>query len=119
MIVRNPPKLPSSKGVGRYLQIDFFTWLKNLTVGINGLLDFDSNFNSFVAEDVSIAAGATTIITNELSVIPTERMIVRQTGNGVITDGDWTIDSLELTNEGAETVVISVRFFANFVALER
>lgn len=51
-------------------------------------------------------------IDNQLGIIPNERYIVRQTGNGVITDGDWTVETLELVNQGAETVVIDVRFFS-------
>jgi len=111
MIVENPPRLPSKEGISKYVQSDLFAWLKNLVTGINGRLNFNNNFNSFVVNDVEIAAGATAVIDNQLGVIPNERYIVRQTGNGVITDGDWTVDALELVNNGAVTVVISVRFF--------
>jgi|GEM_PF-2141677 len=119
MIVRHPPKINSPKGLARYVQVDLFTWLKNFAVGMNGNVDFDSNFNSFLAKDIVIAAGATALVTNELSVIPTERYIVRQTGDGVITDGAWTANTLELVNQGSGSVTISVRFFAVFSPLER
>jgi len=111
MIVENPPKLPSKEGIGKYVQSDLFSWFKNLVTGLNGRLSFDENFNSFVVNDIAIAAGATAVIDNQLGVIPNERYIVRQTGNGVITDGNWTIEALELVNNGAVAVVISVRFF--------
>jgi len=111
MIVENPPKLPSKEGIGKYVQSDLFSWFKNLVTGLNGRLSFDENFNSFVVNDIAIAAGATAVIDNQLGVIPNERYIVRQTGNGVITDGNWTIEALELVNNGSVAVVISVRFF--------
>lgn len=111
MIINNPPRLPSQKGIGKYVQSDLFAWLKNFIAGINGRLSFDDNFPSFLARDVEIAAGATALIPNQLSVIPNERIIVRQTGNGVITDGVFDIDTLRLVNNGAVTVTISVRFF--------
>lgn len=112
MIIKQPPRLGSFSGVGLYVQSSLFSFLKSVASCLNGKLSFNDNFNSFVIRDVEIAAGATANIDNQLSIIPNERYIVRQTGNGVITDGNWTIDTLELTNEGAETVVISVRFFA-------
>jgi len=111
MIIENPPRLPSIQGINKYVQSDLFAWLRNLVTAINGRISFDDNFNSFLVRDLEITAGSTVVIDNQLGVTPNERIIVRQTGNGVITDGTWTIDSLELTNNGAVTVVISVRFF--------
>ena len=111
MIVNNPPRLHSATGIGKYVQADLFGWLKNFIAGINGRLSFDDNFPSFLAQDVEIAAGATATIPNQLSVVPNERMVVRQTGNGVITDGTWDINTLRLVNNGAVTVTVSVRFF--------
>lgn len=111
MIVENPPKLPSREGISRYVQNNLFAWFQKLVAGVNGRLNFNDNFNSFVVEGVTIAAGATVVITNQLRNIPNERTVVRQTGNGVITDGSWNIESLELVNNGAVEVVISVRFF--------
>lgn len=111
MRIPNPPRLPSKEGLGKYVQTDLFSWLKELTTGLTGRLTFDENFNSFLVEDIAIAAGATANIDNQLGVIPNERYIVRQTGNGVITDGTWDIETLRLVNNGAVDVVVSVRFF--------
>lgn len=111
MIINNPPRLPSRQGVDKYVQSDLFGWLQNFISGINGRLSFDDNFPSFLVQDVVIAAGATAFIPNQLTVIPNERYIVRQTGNGVITDGTWDIGTLRLVNNGAVEVTISVRFF--------
>lgn len=114
MIIRNPPKLPSSKGIDKYVQIDLYAWLTNAIASINGNLDFDNNFNSFIVRDLEIAAGATALIDNQLRVVPTERYIVRQLGDGVITDGEWDLNTLRLLNNGAVDVIISVRFFHFF-----
>lgn len=111
MILENPPRNPSKENIWKYVQVDLFKWMRNLTVGLNGKINFRDNFVSFLASDVEIPAGGTVIVDNQLSAIPTERYIVRQTGNGVITDGNWTLENLEMTNEGAEDVVVSIRYF--------
>ena len=111
MIINNPPRLPSQQGIGKYVQSDLFGWLRNLISGINGRLSFDDNFQSFLAKDIDIAAAATAAIPNQLRTIPNERIIVRQVGDGVITDGVWDADTLRLVNNGAGTVTVSVRFF--------
>lgn len=111
MIAKNPPRLPGIKGIAKYVQSDLFNWMQDVKSGINGKLNFDENFQSFLAEDVTIAAGATAEIPNALQVTPNERYIVRQTGDGVITDGAWDVDTVRLVNNGAVSVTISVRFF--------
>lgn len=111
MIISKPPKLPGPSGISKYIQTDLYSWLQSLVSGINGRLNFDDNFQSFISEDIEISAGETAIISNELNVIPNERYIVRQIGNGIISDGEWDIDSLRLVNNGAVSVTISVRFF--------
>lgn len=111
MIFKNPFRLPSLTGLGKYVQNDLFNWMLDVKSGLNGKLNFDDNFPSFLAEDITIAAGETALISNALQVTPNERMIVRQTGNGVITDGTWDINTLRLVNNGAVSVTISVRFF--------
>jgi len=112
MIIKQPPRLGSFAGIAPYVQSPLFSWMKSVASGLNGNLSFNDNFNSFVVRNVEIAAGATVNIDNQLGIIPNERYIVRQTGNGVITDGEWTRETLQLVNQGAETVVIDVRFFA-------
>lgn len=111
MIVKNPPRLPSVTGIAKYVQSDLFNWMQDIKAGINGKLTFDENFTSFLAENITIAAGETAEIPNALQVTPNERIIVRQIGNGVITDGTWDVNTLRLVNNGAVSVTISVRFF--------
>lgn len=73
-------------------------------------ISIDSNFNGYIARDVTIAAGDTVKIQHFLGVIPKWRIILRQTGNGVVSDIplEWNIKTISLKNNGAETVVISV-----------
>ena len=111
MIIHNPPRLPSVKGIGKYVQADLFTWIKNFVSGVNGRLSFDDNFPSFVALDVVIGAGVEVNIPNELEVVPNERYIVRQVGDGVITDGVWDLNTLKVLNNGSVQVTVSIRFF--------
>ena len=111
MIFKNPPRLPSISGISKYVQSDLFNWMLDVKSGINGKLNFDDNFSSFLAENITIMSGESVSIPNALQVTPNERYIVRQTGNGVITDGAWDINTLRLVNNGAVSVTVSVRFF--------
>lgn len=73
-------------------------------------ISIESNFNAYIAKNVEIKAGKTAVIQHFLGVIPKWRIILRQTGNGVITDvsSNWNKKNIELLNNGAEDVTISV-----------
>lgn len=114
MLFRNPPRLSSPLGMSRYLQMDLFSWMQNLVTGLLKL-KFTDNFDSFLVSDISISAGQEVDIPNAFAGragrgIPSQRIIVRQTGNGVITDGVWDAEVVRLKNNGAEEVVVSVVF---------
>lgn len=109
MIFNNPPRLPSAQSVGRYVQTDLYGWLKNLGAGLLRL-NLTENFEAFRVENLVIPPGEVQI-TNNLNVIPTSRIIVKQTGNGLVTDGTWDINFLRLINNGAVDVTISVIFY--------
>lgn len=72
-------------------------------------LSFQSNFNGYVAEAV-IPATTTVSVQHFLGVTPKWRVILRQEGNGVISDipSGWNDNFIQLRNNGAETVTISV-----------
>jgi len=110
MIFNNPPRLPSVTGIGKYLQVDLYSWMKSVFAGLLKL-SFKDNFDSFTVADLTIPAGEEVNITNGLGFIPSGRLIVRQTGNGLVTDGVWDIETVRLFNNGAVDVVITVIFF--------
>lgn len=78
---------------------------------------FDNNVTlsenmSMDIKSVSIGIGATVVVTHGLKVTPKYRMILRQTGNGVITDaGTWDSTKIFLKNNGAETVKLTIGIF--------
>lgn len=79
---------------------------------INKALSFQANFNGYIAENVKIPASSTVKIEHYLGVSPKNRIIFRQTGNGVITDVNgplnWNEKVISLKNNGAEEVVLNV-----------
>ncbi len=77
---------------------------------LNKSLSLQSNFSAYIAENISMVAGETKRIQHFLGVKPKWRIILKQTGNGVITDvpSEWNDKMISLKNNGAETVVISV-----------
>ena len=79
----------------------------------NKFISLQSNFGGYIAQDVAIAIGETVKIQHYLGVQPKWRIILRQTGNGVITDvnstpSDWNEKVISLKNNGTEAVVLTV-----------
>lgn len=110
MIPRNPPKLSSNVNISSYLQNELWGWMKDIVTGMIRL-DFLDNFQSQRVNNLVIPAGQTVQITNVKPYVPSARIIVKQTGNGLVTDGEWDIQTLRLINNGAVPVTISVIFF--------
>lgn len=117
MKTKPPPNPSVVQDPGKYLQLFLFPWLVNISTGLRKL-QFDENFDSFKALNVSIANGATARINNDFKVrgaaagvIPSGRVIFKQTGNGLISDGNWTAETLEMINNGPNDVTVSIIFF--------
>jgi hypothetical protein len=66
------------------------------------------NFPSSIHEDLEIEAGQTIKIYHRLGVSPLYRIILRNSGDGAITDGEFNDTFIELTNRGSITAKISV-----------
>lgn len=90
---------------------DFTRLIRELSVGL-GKLNFSQNFESFEV-DVLLTANSTTRIRNELSFIPSRRIIVRQDAEAVISDSSttWTANYVYLQNHhAANNVTVKVIF---------
>ena len=77
----------------------------------NKRISIQSNFDGYIAKDVEIAANTSVKIQHFLGVKPKWRIILRQTGNGVITDipEEWTDKVISLKNNSTtDSVKISV-----------
>lgn len=117
MIIKTPPKITNRNSVIKYIEIDLWSWLKELSIGLLKL-DFLQNFQSFRVTDLYIPAGEQVAIPNGFrtaypGLIPSSRVIVRQQGDANIVDGDsvWTENQVFLKNPSINDVVISVIFF--------
>ena len=117
MIIRTPPKLTNRSSVVKYVEIDLWSWLKELSIGILKI-DFKQNFQSFTVENLSIPAGIEVAISNQFrtaypGTIPSGRIITRQQGDANIIDGPtkWTETLVYLFNPSANDAIISVIFF--------
>lgn len=116
MIIRNPPKLTNRNSVVKYIEIDLWSWLKDLWVGLLNI-SFQQNFQSFLVENLSIPANTEVSIFNQFrnsypGNIPRMRIITRQQGDAIIIDGAtvWTENNLYLRNVSANDAVVSVLF---------
>ncbi len=117
MIIRTPPKLTNRNSVVKYVEIDLWSWLKELSIGLLKI-DFLENFQSFIVQNLSIPAGIEVSIPNQFrtsdpGTIPRSRIITRQLGDANIIDGNtsWTANHVYLRNPSANDAVISVIFF--------
>lgn len=85
--------------------------IQELAVGLTRL-DFRNNFEGFEAS-VFIEANSVTRIRNELTFIPTRRIILRQDTGVIVSDGliPWTLSYLYLENhDPTEDVNLKVLF---------
>jgi hypothetical protein len=100
--------------IEKYLEIDFWTWAREVTNAFSRL-NFTENFQAFIVKNLSIPKMTQVSIPNQLmqGQMPTGRIITRQTGDANIIDGDspWTQNFLYLKNPSANDAVISVIFF--------
>lgn len=117
MIIRTPPKLTNRNSVIKYVEIDLWSWLKELSIGILKI-DFKQNFQSFIVQNLSIPAGVEVAIPNQFrksypGTIPSGRIITRQQGDANIIDGTttWSANHVYLRNPSTNDAVVSVIFF--------
>jgi hypothetical protein len=117
MLIKTPPKPSTIVDPGKYLQVLLYPWLLNISTGLRKL-QFLDNFVSFSVVDLSIPSGQTATITNDFftrfpggQAVPSGRIIYKQTGNGVISDGIWTPETVQMINNGPSNVVTSIIFF--------
>lgn len=77
---------------------------------LNKSLSIQSNFDGFIAENVKIPATSSLKIQHFLGVKPKWRIILKQEGNGVITDipSEWNNEVISLFNNGAVEVTLSI-----------
>jgi hypothetical protein len=117
MIIRVPPKITNRNTVVKYIDVDLWSWLKDLSVGLLKL-DFIQNFQSFRVDNLNMPAGKEIAIPNQFrtaypGIIPSSRIIVRQQGDANIIDGNtvWNENLVYLLNPSVNDAVISVIFF--------
>lgn len=89
--------------------IDTTNKLINAFNFLNKFLSFQSNFNAYVTS-ITIPATSTIQVQHFLGVTPKWRIILRQEGNGVITDipSGWNDTIITLYNNGSVAVTASI-----------
>lgn len=101
--------------------------LSEIPEGIETVEDIRNHFNIAITElnfilralalknldgeliEVSLEAGETKKISHSMKVIPKYRIIVSQVGGGVIKDGNFTDNYIELSNGGSDSALITVK----------
>lgn len=92
-----------------FIEASFNDLIDQLNIGLSRL-SLVENTQSYLASGVVIAAGTEAEISHNLKVVPTMRIIVKQTGNANIIDGDmaWTSDKIYLKNPSGTSATVSV-----------
>ena len=97
--------------VEEYLSRTMDKILSELQTGLTAMT-FGDNIDGFFAE-VSIGAGKSLNVNNKLTTVPGGFIVVRQRGNGLITEDTtkrWSLQDLWIKNNGAETVTAKIFF---------
>lgn len=89
--------------------IESFNQLAKQFNFLNKFISLQANIDGYIAE-VTIQSGESLAIQHFLGVIPKWRVILRQEGNGVISDipSGWNDKIITLKNNGQESVNLSV-----------
>lgn len=90
---------------------DYFNLLVDDLNNLFSTLSLSRNFSTQYFQSLEIAAGATLRIEHKLRSTPSYKLVVKQSGGGLITDGEYTENYIELTNTGGSTATISVIIF--------
>lgn len=86
--------------------------IKELSTGLRRL-DFTNNFQTFTVTE-TISANTEVKIRNQLSSIPVDMLITKQTGNALVTAGDtaWTEDYIYIKNhDSTNSATVRIIFF--------
>lgn len=117
MIIKQPPRITNKQNVVKFIESDLWTWMKSISIGFLKM-NFQDNFQSFTISNLSIPAQTEVSISNQFQgkypgLIPTGRIISRQSGDANIIDGDtpWTSTIVTLKNPSLNDAVITVIFF--------
>lgn len=73
--------------------------LQNLSLG--------RNFNGQVFENIEISATSTLRIYHKMGIEPKYKLVLKQSGGGLITDGTFSEKYVELYNSGASAATIT------------
>jgi hypothetical protein len=112
--VTKPRTQRSSRDIAQATdQEDVLLRLNELIDQVNFLgrnLSFQSNFDGQIVENLTFVAGETKTIPHSLGKIPKFRIILRQEGNGVLSDipSGWSTTSIKIINNGAVTVTATI-----------
>jgi hypothetical protein len=76
-------------------------------------LSLTGNFDSDTVAGITIPATTSVKIRHRLNVVPSYRIILRQSGGGAIVDVDsgWDDKYIELTNTGASDTILTVGIY--------
>ncbi|MBA3755622.1 MAG: hypothetical protein H0X02_05075 [Nitrosomonas sp.] len=76
---------------------------------LSKFISLKSNFDGHIV-NVSFAAGEDKVVSHKLGVLPRYRIILRQEGNGVISDtpSGWNQYQIQLKNNGAVAVTATI-----------
>ena len=104
--------VPERQSAEDYLGKDLERNFTDLQTGLNNGLSFKNNLDGFFA-NLSFLSGETVQIANRMNTIPSGFLVIRQKGNGLITeptDRNWSQQQLWLKNNGSVAVTATVFF---------
>lgn len=98
------------KNLGEFINMEYNLLVDDLNNALSSV-SFSKNFQSQVFDSLEIEAGETLRVEHDLDLTPKYRIILKQVGGSLITDGTFNENYVELINNGAEDVTLSLALF--------
>lgn len=109
--VKAPPDLPEiPEGADLEKVIEAINDLISSHNFLGKKMSLSANFDGYIAENVTLPAATEVVVQHFLGITPKWRIILKQVGNGVITDvpTKWNDRYITLYNNGAVSVTATI-----------
>jgi hypothetical protein len=90
-----------------HLQGDYNDLINELNTGLSRFR-ITENFENQLFTELAVANGTTKTLRHNLGRVPLGRIILKQTGDAVLEDGAYTENTVELINNSANDVVVTI-----------
>lgn len=75
---------------------------------LSSTIDLDNNIDGQIITGIKISMNKTVNIPHKLNRVPIYRIILRQLGAALISDGEWNDSSIQLSNQSGHDTILTI-----------